>query len=95
LLRGLREEQAERQVGSGHRSKRVRWNSDRLGHRRQHLYLDSVGGDGVAAEAVVVVLELAEKVEVEEQPGSADLAQLSRLVSGVVEGCGVCSTSVA
>jgi hypothetical protein len=31
-----------------------------------------VGGDGVAAEAVVVVLELAEEVEVEEQPGSED-----------------------
>ena len=95
MLRGLREKQEECQIGSGHRPKRVRWNSDRLEHQRQHLCLDSAGGDGVAAEAVIVVVELAEKVEAEERRGSEDLAQLSRHVSGVVEGCGVCSTSVA
>lgn len=49
----------------------------------------------VAAETVVVVLEGAGEEEVEVRPESEDLVQLSRHVSGVVEGCGGYSTSVA
>ena len=52
-------------------------------------------GAAVVAEAVVVVLERAGEEEVEVLLVSEDLAQLSRRVSEVVEGCGGCSTFVA
>jgi hypothetical protein len=95
LLYDLDEEREECRAGSGHQPKRVRWNSDRLEHRRRHLCSGLAEVDGDAAGAVVVVLELAGAVEAEERLGSEDLARLSRHVSGAVEGCGGCSTSVA
>lgn len=55
----------------------------------------SGAGAGVVAEAAVVVLERVEEEEVEVRPESEGLAQLSRRVWEVVEGCGGCSTFVA
>lgn len=101
-MHDLGEERVECQVGFGHRLKLVHWNSDRLEHRGRHLCSGSAGVDGAEAvvaaeaEAVIVVLEWAGEEEVVEvRPESGGLVQLSRHVSGVVEGCGGCSTSVA